>query len=135
MLKLFKSVFNYAIVGFSGTLVDWFIYGILAKVVGLHYLLSTVIAIVIATFANWLLGRLIAFRNAERKNIAIEILSIYAVGAVGIGLNTLLMYLIHGVFGLNDMFSKVLASFLVFFYNYSIRTFVIYKKQKNEKNT
>lgn len=135
MLKLLKSVFTYAIVGFSGTLVDWLIYWILAKKIGLYYLASTVIAIVIATFANWLLGRLIAFRNAERKNLATEILSIYAVGAVGIGLNTLLMYIIHGVFGLNDMFSKVLASFLVFFYNYSIRTFVIYKKQKNEKNT
>ena len=130
MIARIKNIIAYAIVGFSGTLVEWFLYYLLSKVFNVYYLIATVLSVGVATFANWLLGRLIAFRKAPKQNVKAEITKIYIISIGGIILNTILMLVFHDIVGIEGMLSKMMASFLVFFYNYSVRAFVLYKSKK-----
>lgn len=123
-----KSVISYFFVGLFAALVEWIFFYLFNGVCGLHYEIATAAAIIISTFANWIFGRLLTFRNAERKNVLFEILKIYAVSAVGLLLNLLLMRIFIEKFGLANMISKIIATGIVFSYNYLIRKFLVYKK-------
>ncbi len=130
MIARIKNIIAYAIVGFSGTLIEWSLYYLLSQILSVYYIIATVLSVGIATFANWLLGRLIAFRKAPKQNLKTEVAKIYIVSIGGIILNTVLMVIFHDLVGVPSMPSKMLASFLVFFYNYSIRAFILYKAKK-----
>ncbi len=119
---------SYLIVGGGATIVEWVCYRIFSHAIGMQYLVATTLAIVISTFSNWLFGRLLTFRHAEKQNLWKEIGKIYVISIVGLLLNLLLMWLLHGVLGMWDMLAKMLATGIVFLYNYSIRIFFVYKK-------
>ncbi len=124
-----KHLMSYFIVGLLATLVEWSSFWILDYAIGIQYLIATIIAMIVSTFSNWLFGRLMTFRNAEKENILIEIGEIYIASFAGIGLNVLLMWIMVDKCTMNEMLSKIIATGLVFFYNYFIRTLYIYKKK------
>jgi len=120
---------SYVVVGGLATIVEWIGYRIFSNLLGIDYLLATVLAIIVSTFSNWLFGRLITFKNAQGGQIAAEIIKVYAASIVGLLLNLLIMWLLHGQLGVNDMLAKIFATGIVFAYNYLVRVLVIYKKQ------
>ncbi len=124
-----KRLMSYFVVGLLATLVEWGSFWILDYALGIQYLIATIIAMIISTFSNWLFGRLMTFRNAEKGNTLIEIGKIYITSFAGIGLNVLLMWIMVDKCTMNEMLSKVIATGFVFFYNYFIRTLYIYKNK------
>ncbi|MBR6208437.1 MAG: GtrA family protein [Oscillospiraceae bacterium] len=133
MFKLIKDLFaipliSYLFVGAAATAVEWVFFWLLDSALGVQYLLATAIAFCISTFANWLLGRLWTFKDAERGNIWAELGKIYAAAIVGLLLNLLIMWVLVDRLGLADMLSKIIATVLVFSYNFLIRKLVIYRR-------
>ena len=124
-----KRLMSYFVVGLLATLVEWGSFWVLDYALGIQYLIATIIAMIISTFSNWLFGRLMTFRNAEKGNTLIEIGKIYITSFAGIGLNVLLMWIMVDKCTMNEMLSKVIATGFVFFYNYFIRTLYIYKNK------
>ncbi len=118
---------SYVIVGGGATIVEWASYWLFANALGIQYLPATTFAIIISTFSNWLFGRLLTFRGAEKQNVMMEIGKIYAVSVVGLLMNLFLMWLLHGQFGVNDMLAKMISTGIVFMYNYLIRLWVVYR--------
>ena len=107
-----NQLVSYLFVGGGATLVEWLSFWIFDSALGIQYLVSTILAMVVSTFSNWLFGRLWTFRNAEKQNIWLEIGKVYAAAAVGI----------------QDMVAKIIATIIVFAYNFLIRKLVIYRK-------
>lgn len=133
MKELIKKLLNnqlvsYLFVGGGATLVEWLFFWIFDSALGIQYLVSTILAMIVSTFSNWLFGRLWTFRNAEKQNIALEIGKVYATAAVGILLNLLIMRILVGNCGMHDMIAKIIATLIVFAYNFLIRKLVIYRK-------
>lgn len=124
-----KHLMSYFVVGLLATLVEWGSFWVLDYAIGIQYLIATIIAMIISTFSNWLFGRLLTFRNAEKGNTLLEIGKIYITSFAGIGLNVLLMWIMVDKCTMNEMLSKVIATGFVFFYNYFIRTLYIYKNK------
>ena len=124
-----KRLMSYFVVGLLATLVEWGSFWVLDYAIGIQYLIATIIAMIISTFSNWLFGRLLTFRNAEKGNTLLEIGKIYITSFAGIGLNVLLMWIMVDKCTMNEMLSKVIATGFVFFYNYFIRTLYIYKNK------
>lgn len=118
---------SYVVVGGLATVVEWVFYWLFANPLSMQYLIATLLAIVISTFSNWLFGRLITFKDAPRGNVFVEIMKVYAASVVGLGLNMLIMWLLHGIANVPDMISKIIATAIVFAYNYLIRQKLIYK--------
>lgn len=128
VIKSMKQFVAYLLVGGGATIVEWLCFWIFSNYIGIQYLVATTLAFIASTFANWLLGRLFAFKDeAKNTNIIKEILSIYLVSVIGLGLNLVIMYVMVERFIINAMISKIMATGLVFFYNYFVRKLLIYR--------
>jgi len=114
-------------VGGSAALIEWISFFILAKKIGMYYISSTIIAFMLATFANWLVGRNTTFKDTRKENIFNEIFSIYVVSAVGLIINVALMLLFVRVLHVDTMIAKIIGTGIVFIWNFVIRQYVIYK--------
>lgn len=124
--KQFQDFFRYLIVGGSATVVEWAAFWVLANPFHVQYLLSTAIAFIFSTFANWFLGRLLVFKQGKGSFLR-EIASVYLASVVGLLLNLLIMFILVQRFAIDTMLSKIAATALVFFYNYLVRKLVIYR--------
>lgn len=115
----------YVVVGACATLAEWLIFYVLDKC-AMHYALATVIAYILSTFVNWLVGRLLVFKE-RKQSILKEILGIYLAGVIGLLLNLLIMWITVDLLSVPEMVAKILATGLVFFYNFIVRKLCIYK--------
>lgn len=123
-----QGLFGYLIVGGLATIVEWVGFWLFSEKIGIAYLLATTFAFAISTFANWLFGRLLVFRGKQNQALLREILSIYLASIVGLLLNLIIMFVLVQLFAIAKMPAKVIATILVFAYNYLIRKLVIYRK-------
>lgn len=127
-MKLLSTIRNmavYSVVGISATAVEWLIFFILNQLFGVQYAIATVAATVFSGFTNWAVGRLLLFRGTG--NTAGEIGKIYLASLIGMCLNLGLMWIMVDGLGLHAMLAKVIATMLVFLWNYTVLTKFIYK--------
>lgn len=121
----FKDFFLYLIVGGFATLSEWLIFFFLDKLL-LHYAVATIIAYILSTFVNWFAGRILVFKETKHGFLN-EILSIYIASIIGLLLNLAIMWLEVDLLNINEMVSKIIATALVFIYNFLVRKKLIYK--------
>ena len=129
---------SYVLVGGIATIVEWVFYYLFDVRMHIETHYAVALAFVISTFANWLAGRLLTYKNVEGMDLKKEILSIYGAAVIGLVLNEIIMYVIlHFIFidanGLQKMIAKVVATGIVFFWNFFIRDLVIYKDKGKKK--
>ena len=128
-----KQFISYFFVGGVAAIVEWVMFFVFANVLNVHYFVSTVIAFIFSTTANWILGRITTFKDntSYKDKKAKEAVLIFAVSAIGLVFNLILMYLFVTVFGFNGKIgstcSKIAATGIVFIWNFLIRKMVIYK--------
>lgn len=122
-----RQLFSYLAVGGIATAVEWVCFYVFSYRMAVHYLPATALAFAISTAANWLAGRVLTFRNAEKQPVVRELAKIYAVSALGLLFNLALMYLLVRKVGLAKMLGKIFATALVFTWNFAVRKFWIYK--------
>jgi len=128
-----KQFVSYFCVGGMAAAVEWVMFAIFANIIGINYILATCFSFVFSTTTNWFLGRIWTFKSSKtyEKQKVKEILMIFLVSAVGLLFNIGLMYLFVTVIGWNTSIlrsaSKVVATGMVFIWNFLIRKFVVYK--------
>ncbi len=122
-----KELFLYLIVGGIATITEWVLFFILDKL-SVHYTLATIIAYVLSTFVNWFAGRCLVFKD-NRQSVLKEIIGIYIASIVGLIMNLIIMLVSVDFFNFNEMSSKIVATAIVFIYNFLVRKFLIYKKR------
>ncbi len=119
---------GYFLVGGMAAIVEWVSFFVCNKIITMNYLLATVFAFILATFANWVIGRKTIFRKAnELKNRFTEIRLVYLVSGTGLILNLILMYFLVEHFMFNAMFAKIAATGIVFLWNFLMRKYYVYK--------
>lgn len=128
-----KQFISYLFVGGVAAIVEWVMFFIFANVLQINYFVSTVIAFIFSTTANWILGRITTFKdnNTYKDKKAKEAFLVFVVSAIGLLFNLILMYLFVTVMGfdssLGKTLSKIAATGIVFIWNFLIRKLVIYK--------
>ena len=128
-----KQFISYFFVGGVAAIVEWVMFFIFANVLQINYFVSTVIAFIFSTTANWRLGRITTFKdnNTYKDKKAKEAFLVFVVSAIGLLFNLILMYLFVTVMGfdssLGKTLSKIAATGIVFIWNFLIRKLVIYK--------
>ena len=128
-----KQFISYFFVGGVAAIVEWVMFFIFANVLQINYFVSTVIAFIFSTTANWILGRITTFKdnNTYKDKKAKEAFLVFIVSAIGLLFNLILMYLFVTVMGfdssLGKTLSKIAATGIVFIWYFLIRKLVIYK--------
>jgi len=124
-----KELFLYLIVGGIATLSEWVIFRLFDSALSVHYTLSTVIAYLLSTFVNWAAGRLLVFRKSHQPFWQ-EILKIYLAAIAGLLMNLAIMFICVDLLRMDEMLSKILATGIVFLFNFLIRKLYIYKNRE-----
>lgn len=115
----------YLFVGALATVVEWVAFYLLRHPIYMHYMLATTIAFIISTFANWIIGKWLLFR--EKQNLLKELAKIYVTSIAGLLMNLLIMWIAIDLIGIQDMLAKIIATGIVFFWNFLVRKLLIYK--------
>lgn len=120
-----QKLLKYLLVGGSAAVINWLIFFICAKIFGLYYLMAGLVSFFIATLWNFLLARKFIF--TPKHSIFKESTLIYFVSFIGLCIDACVLYVCVEIFGLDSMIGKVIATGIAFFFNFSVRNFVIYK--------
>lgn len=126
MIEELKKFISYFFVGGMAAIVEWVSFAIFNNLFG--YMAATIIAFVLATTFNYFLGKKLTFKNYKHTNK--DILGVFIVSGIGLGLNILFMYIqIEFIHIPYEMIAKIIATGLVFIWNYISRRIFIYKEE------
>lgn len=120
-----QKLFKYLLVGGSAAVINWGVFFICAKMLGMYYLLAGFASFIIATFWNFILARKFIF--TPKHSLLKESVLIYFVSFVGLCIDIFSLYVFVEIFMFDEMVGKIFATGIAFLFNFSVRNFVIYK--------
>ncbi len=120
--------FRYAFVGGWATIADWGMLYLLTEGVRLHYLISGVIAFMIGLLVNFLLSKKFVFSGEKNKHSSSTEFVVYAIiGVIGLAMTEIIMYILTDILNWYFMIPKIIATGVVFVWNFMARKIVLYK--------
>ena len=134
MLKKFctieniKQFISYFFVGGTAAIVEWISYFLFDDVLHLYYILATICAFICSTSVNWILGRITTFKENRYEKKGKEAFLVFFVSGIGLAFNLFLMFIFVDKLHLYGLFSKVMATGIVFVWNFLSRKLLIYRK-------
>lgn len=137
--KLFKAptestfiqLFRYGFVGGLAFLVDYGTLVLLTEFAGMHYLLAATISFILGLITNYLLSITWVFNQHKLNNRWVEFLLFAFIGVVGLGLNDAIMFLCTERCGIHYTLSKIIATAIVFFWNFLARKLILFKQSQS----
>ncbi|MCP4971249.1 MAG: GtrA family protein [Arcobacter sp.] len=121
------KIVKYFFTGGAAAIVDVGLFFIFAKFLSYNYLIVGLFTFVIATFVNYYLSIKFVFISGVKFKKRYEVLMVYLASTTSLVFNLLLLYVFHELLFCDVGLSKILVTGLLFFYNYSIRKYIIFK--------
>ncbi|WP_124058733.1 GtrA family protein [Vaginisenegalia massiliensis] len=120
--RLIQQIITFGFVGGISTLIDFFVYYILNKRFGWHYLLANPIAFVVATVFNyWASMKFIFDSKYAKEEKHKEFILFISLSVMGMLLTQLLLYISIDGMKLDSMIAKILVSCIVMVFNFVTR--------------
>ena len=127
--NIWIQLLRYAISGFTATIVDFALLATLTEVFGEHLLLVwTAIAFVCGLLVSYLLSINWVFDSRRLSSRTAEVSVYILIGVVGLLLTEILMWLLANKIGIHYLISKVIASTIVFLWNFCAKKFILFHK-------
>ena len=123
------KLIRFSIVGVGNTLVNWGIFFIL-NAFGVYYIISNIIAYIIATINSYIWNSLWVFKYGQGLNINTSV-KFFILNLVGLTVNTTIMYILVDILNFNKFIALVIASVLVVMMNYTINKLWVFKEENN----
>ena len=139
MLKkiLFKysnnSFVKYFFVGGVSALVDFLIFCLFFNLFN-NWFIAGILSFFIAITANYYLSINFVFNSGNKFKKLHEIYLVFFVSFIGFVLNQIILFFFIEAFILNVYLSKIIATSLVFMWNFSARKFYIFDKKAKVKS-
>ena len=122
LLKFIK----FGIVGFSGLFVDFGITYITKEWLKVPKYLANAIGFSVAASTNYILNRIWTFQSHDPK-IALEFSLFFGISFIGLGINTLILWILVSKFKLNFYLSKLFAIGVVTIWNFLANYFITFQ--------
>ncbi len=113
---------KFGVVGVSGTCVDFGTTWLLKEMLHMKKFLANTIGFVLAASSNYVLNRLWTWQS-HAEQVGIEYAKFFAVSLIGLGLNTLILYILNEKVKWGFWWSKVLATGVVMVWNFLANNF------------
>lgn len=124
MIKLAR----YLGVGATAAAVDISLFTFFAVYLGYNYLVVGFFTFVLATAVNYALSVRFVFQSGIRFARHHEVMLVFAISAVGLVLNQLMLYLGIGVLKIDPVLSKLAGTGVVFGWNYTARSRFVFRR-------
>lgn len=121
--KAFLTKFlKFCVVGFSGTAIDFGLTWLCKEIFKVPKFLANAIGFVVAATSNYILNRTWTW-GSTNEQVGVEYVKFFAVSLIGLGLNTLILYIFNEKLKLNFYLSKVIATGVVMLWNFFANNF------------
>lgn len=108
---------KFGVVGCTGTAIDFGLTWLCKEVFHIKKFLANAIGFVVAATNNYILNRVWTWES-NSSQIGTEYLMFFSVSVVGLGINTLILYLLHEKAKMNFYAAKVGATLVVMLWNF-----------------
>ena len=125
------QLFRYTFVGGFAFLIDFATLYILTEYFNIYYLLSAGIAFIFGLIINYTLSVKWVFNSRAMENRLWEFLLFTIIGLVGLGLNELFLWILTDILLIYYLISKIITTFIVYFWNFFARKILLFSKQKS----
>ena len=121
---------SYLFVGVATTVVNYVVYFIATRMLGLGVMAGTWTAWVVAVAFAYVVNKVFVFHTHCGSAAALvkEAAGFAAMRLASLGMETVIMYVTVEMLGLNDLVMKLLTNFLVIILNYVFSKLFIFKK-------
>jgi putative flippase GtrA len=138
---LITKFIKFAVVGASGAVIDFGLTAICKGIFGIPELLSNAIGFTVAATSNYFLNRVWTWRSTS-KEVGIEYAKFFFVSLVGLGLNSLIVFLLKDIsivprfvetnLDWDFWVAKIIATGIVMVWNFLANNLFTFRKQKQE---
>jgi len=132
LFNQYKEIINYLIFGVLTTLVNYITYLILAKLLNIDYMVSTVVSQIISIIFAYVTNKLFVFKTKDlsTKQLLQEMVSFFGFRIISLLLDMGFMYLFVDILHLNDTIMKLVSNVLIVIANYVFSKLFIFKKKE-----
>ena len=123
------QMFKFAAVGGMNFIIDFCVYVFLTRFFDLHYLLANIIAFVVAVTFSFFVNKHWTFRYKEGEAHK-RYLQFFVVCFIGLGWTELILYIGVDLLHWHDIAVKLLATFLVFFWNFGLNKYWTFRERQ-----
>ena len=124
------KIVKYFVVGGFAAFVDILLFAVLVKGFEFSWLSSAAFSFCVATLVNYFLSVRLVFKSGVRFGKSNEILLVFAVSAIGLMINQVVLGILIEVHGTDVLLSKVAATGSVFFWNFGARRYFIFREAR-----
>ncbi len=125
--NLFLQSFRYAVGGGIAFVVDFSFLFLLTHYGHVYYLLSAAFAYMLGSTIHYLYSILAVFPSRSYESRAAEFMIFALIGVVGLAMNEVFMWFFTSHLGFHYLYSKLIATGFIFFWNFSTRKFVLFR--------
>lgn len=126
------QLIRYTFVGGIAFLIDFGLLYILTEYGHFHYLLSAGISFMAGLTVNYLLSKKWVFHKSKIKHRSVEFILFGIIGLIGLGFNTLFLWIFTDIFAIYYMASKILTAILVYLWNFFARKYLLFTPREKE---
>ena len=113
---------RFCIVGVSGTVIDFGLTWLCKEVFKIPKFIANAIGFVVAATNNYILNRIWTW-GSTNDQVGVEYTKFFVVSLIGLGINTLILYIFNEKLKWNFYLSKVFATSVVMLWNFFANNF------------
>jgi putative flippase GtrA len=121
---------RYVLSGGTAAIVDLALLYALYEVMRVHYLISAILAFLMAFVVSFTLQKFWTFRNVSHENMHTQVFTYLGTSLLGLALNTLLMYVFVDLALVHVMLSQVFAGAIVACFTFFLSKYFVFKQPK-----
>jgi len=125
-LKNINNIIKYSIVGGIAFIVDFSIFYTAINFFEINYFVSGFYSFIVGVFVNYLLARRFVFYNHNKVKKSTEFVGVYLISGIGLLIHQVTIYSLVEFINSDVYVSKILASAIVFLWNYNMRRKYLY---------
>jgi putative flippase GtrA len=111
-------IVRYFFVGGTAAVVDIGLFSLFAGYLGWPWVPVSIATFILATLTNYFLSIQFVFESGARHKKHVEVLGVFIVSGLALMVNQVVLYLAIEIFGWHLILSKIIATGVVFFWNY-----------------
>ena len=131
-LRRYRELIVYCVIGGTGATLDFVIYSLLSKGVGIHYQVANIVSVSAGIINNFFWNYYFNFKAKDK--LLRRLGSFYAVGMFGCLLSALLLWIFIENLGINPIVAKLGTIMFVTVVQFLLNKFVTFKKSKEVYN-
>lgn len=124
----FLMLFRYLFVAGAAFTVDFGLLILFTQLVGVNYLIAATMSFCVGVVVNFSLSVKWIFPKSKFTKLHHEFAGVMFIAIIGLVLNDLILWSLTSKLGIFYLYSKLIATILIFFWNFFIRKSLLYKK-------